>query len=667
MTAIGQTEAPRSSDWRAGSCERPQRWLFRIVVVVALVPFAVAAVRNGMTDWQPTWDAAISVIRVRDVFSAHPPLIGLRASASSGGQAIYSYPGAFLFYLLAVPTRLLGPTWGIQLGMAAVNGAAMAAALWLIRRRVGDRGAILAAVVAGSLLWSLGSEVLVDPTPIQAVIVPSFLFLAAAWSVADGDDPALPMLAAVASYLVQTHVVFLVVVVLVGSTAVLWWTADVRKRRSAGADRPGREASRVGRYLGVALAATLLMWAVPLYDQVAKSGNLGKLARAMFDGGGHGGSTGIVGALGAVVSVTAVPPMWLPPSFAHTPFTPTGGGQPFFLRLLAGSVLLAIVVGVLVVARRRRDRVVERGLVVGVVAWWGWVLTWLVNPNADIFPIHYFLSLWPLAAYMWLVLLLGVLRSIPVRVPSAAGTAAACVALVVVVAGASIRANNCGGNCGSIRDDWVPTARWVRATTVEQMAGHDTPVYVGNYLTFMTAGGPAIALGLQDLGVPFRVSSPESVQQFGSARAHEKGEETSALVLSSDPPPATARLLGVFEPEPDISDARYTAIDRRMRRWAAGDPVQLRDPLAQLPATKNEVLFRFGLENWAKAQAHDRTLVPFARFVGYVDGLDFRMLPGFFDIPGVSRSDVSAWARETVRRDADRLYYYEVPPKPDGS
>ncbi|MBS1848018.1 MAG: hypothetical protein JST73_07045, partial [Actinobacteria bacterium] len=189
---------------------------------IALIPLWTAAIRAGHDHWEPTWDAATTVARVRDVFSAHPPLYGLVASSSASADP-YSYLGATQFYLLAVPVRLFGSAWGTPLGMAAIQSVALLAALWLVHRRIGSRGAILASAIVASLLLTLGSEFIIDPTPVQAVTLPFFTFLVAAWSVACDDGPAILILAAVGNYLVLTHPAMALVTPMTAAVASICW------------------------------------------------------------------------------------------------------------------------------------------------------------------------------------------------------------------------------------------------------------------------------------------------------------------------------------------------------------------------------------------------------------------------------------------------------------
>src|SRR5690242_242372 len=58
------------------------RRLFVLSVIAAIVPIVVAAIMAIRHKWVPVGDSAFLAIRARDVFSAHPPLIGMWSSAS---------------------------------------------------------------------------------------------------------------------------------------------------------------------------------------------------------------------------------------------------------------------------------------------------------------------------------------------------------------------------------------------------------------------------------------------------------------------------------------------------------------------------------------------------------------------------------------------------------
>ncbi len=243
--------------------------IYHVAVVLAVTPIVVSALRNGLGGWVPTGDAAITTLRIKDVFTAHPPLVGMAALTSTGTSHPYSFPGALQLYLLAVPVKLLGTSWGPLLGMAAINSAFLVLTAWLLRRRVGFLGAIIGCAFLASLVWAVGSQVIVDLTPMQMDPLPFILLLVAAWSVADGDDAALLVLAVVGNYLVLDHLKFTIAAPGLGLFALVAYALHLRSTRRADPDGWPARRRHAAAWFGGALAFTAVVWLPPLYQEVA--------------------------------------------------------------------------------------------------------------------------------------------------------------------------------------------------------------------------------------------------------------------------------------------------------------------------------------------------------------------------------------------------------------
>lgn len=660
------TASTTIGDARWARSDRTDRWVYRVASALTVVPIVVAVVRDGLDGWQPTWDAAIATVRIRDVLGGHVPLIGMAASPGGGGDELYSQPGSLLFLLLALPERLFGTTWGLLVGIAAIDVAAVLAALWLIRRCVGERGALLAAVGVSSLLWSLGSEIVIDVNPGQVGILVFFTFLVAAWAVLDGDGPAIWVFAAAGNLLFLTHLRFALVVPVVAVFTVVAWVVRVAIPRWKGAPEPGRSA-RYRPHVIAAVAITVAAWVPVLWDQFAGSGNLGKLLAAVTTDGGAGASSGgPLGALGAVLSVTAVPPLWLPPSFSRPPFDVVGGGQPLALRVICGVVLLVWFVALSRWAYRRRRRTLGSGLAVAFVAWWTMVAAWMLNPSADKLPVKYFWELWPLALFVWFVLVVGTVDAVQSsgrRLPVHRGAVSA-VALVVLVAStvaASPRRNNCGGRCSSMRDELVPVMRSARDTVAAMDLGAG-PVLVDAPMDWSRQPLPAVLRGLQDQGIEFRIAPGADVQQYGSDRA-ETDPPTSTrelLVSTSGEVPAGARLVGTFRTPAFVDDEHYRELDTRFRRWhtvARDDPgVTDRRRLLDRP---HDAVYRAFVELFVLRARQDHGPGPFAEVVTNLERVGVLPREGLFDVPGMTTEEVTLWALETTRRDSGTYFLYE--------
>jgi hypothetical protein len=302
------------------------------LALVAALPALLAAATSVGASWTPAADHAPIEVRVRDVTSADPPLVGVFSRV--GGN----HPGPALFYALAVPYRLLGsqPS-ALLVGAALGNAAAMAAAVRIAGRRgrVGLAAATAALVLAGA--WSLGPDFLRDPwNPYVAL----FSFLAAtlaSWAVTCGSRRALPVAAATASFCLQAHVGYLLLVaVLAGWCLIGVWMerADLRRWRGPGL---------------LTAALLVLLWAPVVGQQVfGPSGNLSRIVANTSDTDDE--ALGIDGAAARVLPELGPRPTWPRPGSVGPLELHRGlGGDwpPLGLAAFSGAAL---------VAARRRDR-----------------------------------------------------------------------------------------------------------------------------------------------------------------------------------------------------------------------------------------------------------------------------------------------------------------------
>ena len=102
-------------------------------------------------------------MRVRDVGSSHPPLVGLTGRIGSVGDQ-GSHPGPLSFYALWPFYQLFGAgSWGLEAASVALQVAAIGVLLWIANRR-GGLGLVLA-VAAGLavLLRAYGAVLLTQP------------------------------------------------------------------------------------------------------------------------------------------------------------------------------------------------------------------------------------------------------------------------------------------------------------------------------------------------------------------------------------------------------------------------------------------------------------------------------------------------------------------------
>ena len=646
---------------------RSEQWAFRLLAFVTIIPILTAAVRNGLRHWLPTWDAAILAVRVNDVFSSHMPLTGMAASPGGGNQPFYSQPGSVEALLLAIPVKIFGLSWGLLIGISLINSAAVVTFLWLTRRRCGFGFAVVAAVATVTLLWSLGSEVLVDVNPGQVGIIPFLAFLAAGWSVIDGDDKAVVVMAAVGNFLLLTHLRFAFVVpVVVLVTIAIRVAMLIRTRRMGPAVRVPHERQSTRWWL-IAAGLSIVLWLPTIWDQFAGSGNLMKLVRTATGAGTGSAHGSIAGGLGALASVTAVPPWWLPPSFQLPPFDSAGDGKSVVLRLVFGVMLLAGFTVLSLSAYRRRDRTVLAGLATAVVAWVAMLTSWVLNPSAQKLAFKYFWEVWPLSAFLWVVLAIATVRAVPVRArPSRARlrrlAVGGCALLVLGTVAALPRRNNCGGRCSSMRDEMIPASRAIRSTIAHADLGP------GPVLVTATSGWPGILVapsifGLQDRGIPFRVPDAADTQQYGASRSEANRHDAKVKVLITDSPetPKGGHRLGEFATPPFLNPQRYQDLRMVMQRWISRTSRPMDDLVARLSTRSRDLVYQLGIGVLREQEREAPALEPLARFVTDMDRLGLVPTHDAFGISGMTDGDVRLWALETVRRESGTIYAYRVP------
>ena len=202
--------------------ERGDRIVVVAAVALVLLPLVVSAAAVGLgvgEPWYPWSDWALTEMQVRDV-GRHPVELGLYSRDGWG------HPGPILFYLLALPYRLVGghPV-GLLLGALVINGASVVAMAWLARRR-GGVPLLLCTLLAGAVVLSaLGADLWQDPWVCYVTTLPFGVLLFLSWAMACGDRWALPAGAVLTTFLAQTHVGFVAVAVPVflwGAGSLAW-------------------------------------------------------------------------------------------------------------------------------------------------------------------------------------------------------------------------------------------------------------------------------------------------------------------------------------------------------------------------------------------------------------------------------------------------------------
>src|SRR5262245_63461006 len=125
-----------------GRVQRVPWWRRPLVVgagclVLLAVPLAVALGVLHSPRWYPLLDLAQAEMRVRDVGTSHPTLVGAAGRIEAFGVR-GSHQGPLAFWAVRPVYTLMGDTaFGLQVATASLNLAAMAVVLWIGNRRGG--------------------------------------------------------------------------------------------------------------------------------------------------------------------------------------------------------------------------------------------------------------------------------------------------------------------------------------------------------------------------------------------------------------------------------------------------------------------------------------------------------------------------------------------------
>jgi hypothetical protein len=345
-------------------------WVGWLALALTLAPLVVSAVhltaRYGH-QYNPGGDLAMAELLTRDV-GRHPVLIG---PFSRDG---WHHPGPALFYLLAVPYRLLGSrATAMNVGALAINAAAITGIALLARRRGGQALMLISLLACGLLVRSLGPTELRLPWNPFVTVMPYALLVFLTWSLACGERWALPLAVLVASFLAQTHIGYVALAMPLVAVGAGWLVATtVARARDDGVPAVGAARSLLRPAL-LAVAVAVVMWLPPVYQEVARpTGNLTAAFRWFRgDGGADEGPQTLRAGWRVVTSQLGLPPEWLTGSRG----TISLSAEPVAMyRPLVPFLLLGVIAAAVVLARRHvtggRSLVAVWALasVVGVVA-----------------------------------------------------------------------------------------------------------------------------------------------------------------------------------------------------------------------------------------------------------------------------------------------------------
>jgi hypothetical protein len=537
MTAGRIAEAATSAgERRVAAVERP--WpvspgiLAGVSVVAAVAPVVVATVRAVAGGWRAISDNAFFGLRAADVFTEHHPLLGVWTSASVAIGQDVNNPGPLLFDLLALPVRIGGPHAGLAVGVGLLNVITILGIAAVSRRQAGAPAVVAAMLAAAGLGWAMGSELLFDPWQPHGLLYPFLCFLFMAWALASGDLVMLPWAVGLGSLIVQTHVVYALLVPALGLWGVAvagtrWW----RGRRADPQGWPG-ERRRGRRLVVVAAVVAAVCWAQPLVEQLLGDGpgNLGRLAASIGD---TGDAIGWGDAPRFVARVVALPPWWGRPSMTEAlpeELLVPGRGRP--LPSLGASLAgLAVVGGLLLGAWRAASRrgaapaagAAATGLVVLAFALLG--AASMPVGVLDVVGAHQLRWLWPVAVFLTFALVMAVTAG---RWRGQERVVPLLAAATVTLGALNLPSMNSGAGLAEFADA-IPTVRRL-LPQLETLRGEDGVLVDTTGQRFAEPYTTPVLAELQRLGVPWYTEDRGLQRYAGPSRAY-RGQDVPRLVV----------------------------------------------------------------------------------------------------------------------------------------
>ena len=270
-----------------GATPAPRRALGLVVAALTL-PLVVWAIGWQLAGWIPQGDQAIIAMKTQDVFSAHPPLLGMRSTSSvTVATAHAHHPGPMQFYLMAVPYALFGSRpLGLLVGGVLIGAAFIGIAIgqgWRVARWWGVGVAAFCVLAAQ---FYLGASIVL-PWNVYPPMIALVATLMSAWALARGHGRLLVWFVASTSFVLQANLFYLPVVApLVLGLSALAVARVVRRRHGPARGRPRgtRRLTRVPlRDVLLAVVVGVVCWLPSIIELFLLSPNnaaeLGELLR----------------------------------------------------------------------------------------------------------------------------------------------------------------------------------------------------------------------------------------------------------------------------------------------------------------------------------------------------------------------------------------------------
>lgn len=576
-TSAGGGRSAPSSPWTG--------WLLAAAVAVTLLPAVVAVARAATSDWEPSGDQAMEVLRMHDTGTAHTPLLGPYSRFG------WDHPGPLLFWVGAPALRLAGPV-GVMVLVGLLNAAAVVGTVIAARRLAGTAFALLVAATTAVLVHSHGAVKLVDPWNPWVTVLPLLCYLfTVPVAASTGSRRAAAVAVLTGSFAAQSHLGNLPVVVATAAGGVVWWWFATRRARPAGAwpaglpdgtsadhsgvAPTGRTASirRGRRLLGLLGALVVALWSGPLIDQVVNDpGNLTSLVEFVLDSPEEAAPLGE--SLGAAARELGFLPAW---AGAREEVWPVDPAPVWTLLVLP----VALAVGASPAARRRTGGPATRVPLAALAALVHVAATFTVTRTTGGLIAYVLRWTWPVAVFATAVALLPLVdllrrhRTPVVRIGRAVAAGLAGAVVVVAATAAALDA---------ARQPVEPSPATDRSA--RELARALRPVlpagaYGLEWLDVRSFSAVSIGTAANLTRHGYDIDFPaDHAGRVGEFRARGRTDRPLVVIVGQTPsrlwpPPPDARRLLHWDHLTEAERARADAIEVRVRHDADLDPDKL--------------------------------------------------------------------------------------------
>lgn len=300
------------------------RCLLIITLLATLAPVFIVIVTLTGRDYVPVQDFAVFHLRLRDVLSTDTPMLGVYS------QYGWNHPGPAGYWMVAPFVWIAGgEAWGMLVGSAIAQGAAIGATAVVTRRAHSNRAALIWVSIAALGYGATGPWVVLEAWNPHIALPFYVLFLASAWSAAITPGSYLPTVFVTGSILVHLHIGYAPLVLPV------WVWLIWRRAKAVGL---GHLMPQARRRLALWL---VVLWSAPVMNDVLRPpGNLARLVDYFVLDGGSDSAAGPIAAIRQLADAVRLPPPWLLGSHSVDDMTGAATGSPAPWALVAALAVL---------------------------------------------------------------------------------------------------------------------------------------------------------------------------------------------------------------------------------------------------------------------------------------------------------------------------------------